>query len=75
MDRTDQEAVPVLQESGDGDLWWNSKSDWAEMLLSCGISEVKGYLGEEMARAAGLRRPQIRWTVTARSQEGPGCLQ
>ena len=31
MDRNDQEAVPVLQESRDGDLWWNSESDgWAE---------------------------------------------
>ena len=31
MDRTDQEAVPVLQESRDGDLWCNSESDgWAE---------------------------------------------
>ena len=45
-----QEAVPVLQESRDGDLCWNSESDgWAEETTNLVDSDC-----QELGRTRGL---------------------
>ena len=47
MVRADQEAVPVLQESRDGVLWWNSSQTGLRCHLRVGFLRYRDSLGRK----------------------------